>query len=122
MNTSTSVSTNKNTPHIPLNAERLKQARQACGLTLEEVALQVSINKMTLQRYESGDIRTIAPERLQRLAALYDTTPANLWGADPEQEYMTAQGILITPISADPPSHLGKRLLTCVQTAKNLSL
>ena len=60
---------------IPLDAVRLRQARQAKLLTLEEVSAAVFINKMTLLRYETGDIRAIAPERLERLAKEADLDP-----------------------------------------------
>ena len=98
---------------IPLDAVRLRQARQAKNLTLEEVSAAVSINKMTLLRYETGDIRAIAPERLLRLSDLYDTTPAFLHGISPDQEFTTDLGLQIIPIQADPPTHLGRRLAAC---------
>ena len=99
---------------IPLDAVRLRQARQAKLLTLEEVSAAVFINKMTLLRYETGDIRAIAPERLQRLADLYGTTPAFLHGISPDQEFTTDLGLQIIPLHADPTTHLGRRLSTCL--------
>lgn len=110
-----SVSPKKTVPNIPLHSLRLRQARLARGLTLEEVSRLVSINKMTLQRYESGDIRTIAPERLSRLADLYGTTCAWLYGASEQQEFTDADGIQIVPIRADSPTHLGHRLQACLR-------
>lgn len=110
------LSDDKKSPtNIPLHAQRIRQARQAKELTLEEVSQHVSINKMTLLRYETGDIHTIAPERLYRLAELYDATPAYLCGMSPSQEFTDAQGLQITPISADLPSRLGSRLNTCLR-------
>ncbi len=101
--------------HIPIDGSRLRQARLSCDLSLEEVSQQVSINKMTLLRYETGDIRTISPERLHRLAQLYQTTPAHLYGISPQQEFLTEDGGQIIPFSADPPSHLGARLEACLR-------
>lgn len=97
---------------IPLDAARLRQARQAKQLTLEEVSVAASINKMTLLRYETGDIRAIAPERLQRLADLYGTTMAFLHGISADQEFTTDLKLQIIPVDADPPTHLGLRLTT----------
>ena len=111
---STGSSAKKTSPNIPLDAARLRKARQQLGLTLEEASRQTSINKMTLQRYESGDIRAIAPERLQRLAALYHTTPAQLHGISPQQEFITDNGLSIVPVTADPATPQGRRLLACL--------
>lgn len=105
---------------IPLDASRLRQARQRKNLTLEEVTALVSINKMTLLRYETGDIRAIAPERMERLAALYETTQAWLSGISSTQEFISDTGLEITPISADPPTPLGRRLNACVTLAKRI--
>ena len=104
---------------IPLDAVRLRQARQAKHLTLEEVSAAVSINKMTLLRYETGDIRAIAPERLERLASLYGTTPAVLHGISLVQEFTTENGLQIVPIHADPPTPLGRRLTACLSLIQN---
>ena len=97
------------TANIPLDADRIRQARLTCRFSLEYVAQQVSINKMTLQRYESGDIRTISPDRLYRLARLYQTTPARLCGISPDTEYITSQSLHVIPHSADLPTSTGKR-------------
>lgn len=105
-----SQSHKKNPANIPLDADRLRQARHACQYSIEEAASLASLNKMTLLRYESGDIRTISPDRLSRLAVIYQTTPSYLCGVDPQTEYMTEDGILITPSSAEHANHLGKRL------------
>ena len=111
----------KTSVRIPLDASRLRQARQNKNLTLEEVTALVSINKMTLLRYETGDIRSIAPERMERLAALYETTRAWLSGISPTQEFITDSGLEISPVSADPPTALGRRLNTCLTLAKRIS-
>ncbi len=108
----------KTSSRIPLDATRLRQARQNKHLTLEEVSAAVSINKMTLLRYETGDIRAIAPERLERLAALYDVTPAYLHGIGLDQEFTTDLGLQLIPFHADPPTPLGRRLATFLSLAK----
>lgn len=119
---STYVPTDKKSSiRIPLDAYRLRQARQNKKLTLEEVTALVSINKMTLLRYETGDIRAIAPERMERLATLYETTQAWLSGISPTQEFITDANLEITPVSADPPTPLGRRLNACVTLTKRLT-
>lgn len=110
----------KSSVRIPLDASRLRQARQNKNLTLEEVTALVSINKMTLLRYETGDIRSIAPERMERLAALYETTQAWLSGISPTQEFITDTDLEIVPITADPPTALGRRLNACLTLTKRI--
>ncbi len=100
---------------IPLDSERLRQARQKTGLTLAQAAGRAGINKMTLARYESGDIHRIAADRLLRLAAVYKSPPFWLAGMDAGQEYFSQeQGLLVSPETADSPSRLGSRLLSCL--------
>lgn len=114
--------TQKKTPRtpgsasIPLSSQRLRQARLRCRLTIEEASRLTGANKMTLLRYESGDIHTIAPERLRRLAELYKVTPAWLAGVAPCQEFFSDCGqLLLSPDRAETPSHLGFRLLACLR-------
>lgn len=100
---------------IPFNPSRMRQARQQKELTIEEAAQLSSVNKMTLQRYESGDIRAISPERLRRLATVYETSPAWLTGISSQQEFLFREAnLLFSPLSAEQPSHLGQRLLVCL--------
>ena len=105
---------NKNN-QISFNPARMRQARQKRGLSIEEASRRTSTNKMTLLRYECGDIHTVSVDRLNRLAGIYGTSPAWLTGIAPEQEFLSCKDhLLLSPVSADPPSHLGLRLLSCI--------
>ena len=100
---------------IPLDGGRLRQARQKAGLTLTEAADMADINKMTLARYESGDILSVAAARLCRLADLYQSPPFWLAGLDAGQEFYTeGQGLLLSPEMSKKSPGLGKRLLSCL--------
>ncbi|MDO4581789.1 MAG: S24 family peptidase [Bacillota bacterium] len=61
-------------------AQNLRRARQARGLTLEQVASNLHIERSTLCRYESGDIANIPPARIEALAKAYGLSPAELMG------------------------------------------
>ena len=101
---------------IPLNGERLRHARQRAGLTLAEAAAMAGVNKMTLARYESGDIRSVTAARLCRLADLYQSPPFWLAGMDASQEFYTeGQGLLLSPEISRKPPGLGSRLLSCLR-------
>ncbi|WP_288327330.1 helix-turn-helix domain-containing protein [uncultured Clostridium sp.] len=60
--------------------ENLKTRRLELNLTLEEVAKKLSISKPTLQRYESGVISNIPSDKIEHLAEILNTTPAELMG------------------------------------------
>lgn len=68
-------------------AKRLKDAREAAGLTLEEVGKIIGVSKVTVLRYERADI-AVPSDRLERLATLYRVSPAYLMGWDnPDSGY-----------------------------------
>jgi len=53
---------------IPKN--RLRELREACRLTQQEVAKLLDIDHTTVSRHESGD-RGLSPEDIQKYARLY---------------------------------------------------
>ena len=63
---------------------KLKNLRKARGLTLESLAELIGTSKQTVQRYESGRISNIPPEKVESLARALGTTPSELmgWGDD----------------------------------------
>ena len=67
-------------------AERIKQRRLALGLSLQEVAYCMGLSKSTLQRYESGNIRSIPLQQLEPLAKALHTSPDWLLGWNDEAE------------------------------------
>lgn len=110
------VTPKQNDVPISFDPQTLRQARIQCSLTVEEAARLASVNKMTLLRYENGDIHTISPERLDRLARLYKVPPSSLAGIASGQEFFSEQGrLLLSPDKAETPSRLGGRLLACLQ-------
>lgn len=52
--------------------EKIKQARLAKGLTLQEVANKMSLTQGTLSKYENGDIKNIPNTRLKKLSKILD--------------------------------------------------
>ena len=61
-------------------ADRVKERRLELNLTLEDVSKKLSISKPTLQRYESGVISNIPSDKIEKLAAILETTPSCLMG------------------------------------------
>lgn len=66
--------------NIPLLAMRLRNARQLRGLTLDELAGKVGLNKSTVQRYEKGRIQAPKQPVVRALASALDVNYAWLCG------------------------------------------
>lgn len=58
----------------------LKNLRKSRGLTLEDLALRIGTSKQTVQRYETGAISNVPPEKIEALAAALGVTPSVLMG------------------------------------------
>lgn len=70
-----------------MNRNKFKELRKAQGLTLEFIAEELGTSKQTIHRYENGVISNIPPEKVERLASLLGSTPAELMGwHDAEEE------------------------------------
>lgn len=72
---------------MALSAE-IKKRRKELGLTLAELAKMVGVSEATVQRWESGNIKTLRYGRIEVLASALQTTPMALqgWGTAAEKE------------------------------------
>lgn len=61
-------------------ARRIKELRQARGLTLEQVATVVGVGKSTVRKWETGMIANMKRDKIADLARALGTTPAYLMG------------------------------------------
>lgn len=57
--------------------KRIKERRQELNLTLQQVADKVKVNKSTIQRYESGNIKDVKLPIIESIANALDVNP--LW-------------------------------------------
>ncbi len=55
---------------------RIKSARKALGLSLEDVAKSADVNKSTMQRYENGKIQSIKLPVIETIAKKLNVSPA----------------------------------------------
>lgn len=62
--------------------KRLKEARKSSGLSLNDVASTMHINKSTLARWENGIINGLKLPHLKELAELYNVSEQWLLGYD----------------------------------------
>ena len=58
----------------------LRRRRRELGLTLAQIAEKMGVAEATVQRWESGSIRTLRQEKISRLANILQVTPAALMG------------------------------------------
>lgn len=61
-------------------ARKIKELRQAKGLTLEQVAKVVGVGKSTVRKWETGMIANMKRDKIADLAKALGTTPAYLMG------------------------------------------
>lgn len=67
---------------MPTIGDRIKERRNALGLTLLEIAEQLNVKEATVQRYESGEIKNIKHETIVNLAEILKCSPSYLMGWD----------------------------------------
>lgn len=58
----------------------LKPRRKELGLTLAQIADEMGVAEATVQRWESGNIKTIRHEKIGKLADILKVSPASLMG------------------------------------------
>lgn len=57
----------------------IKKRRKELGYTLAQIAEAVGVSEATVQRWESGNIKTVRHENLDRLAEVLRVPPPHLW-------------------------------------------
>lgn len=60
--------------------ERLKELREARGLSQEYVGKYIGTSKQNIYKYEAGIITNIPLDRLERMAELFDVSPGYITG------------------------------------------
>lgn len=61
-------------------SETLSRRRKEMGLTLLQIAEAMGVSEATVQRWESGNIKTLRYAKIGRLADILQVTPAALMG------------------------------------------
>lgn len=71
-------------------SRKIKQLRQAKGMTLEQVATLVGVGKSTVRKWETGMIANMRRDKIKVLADALGTTPAYLMGWQEDDGLPTA--------------------------------
>ena len=72
----------------------LKSKREALGLTLEDVAEAVGINKSTILRWERGDINNMKRDKISKLADTLQISPLEILGIEPKNNSLESKSNL----------------------------
>ncbi|MBQ7556891.1 MAG: helix-turn-helix transcriptional regulator [Lachnospiraceae bacterium] len=67
---------------MSLTGDRIRELRIRLHLTLDDVAKHLGIGRQAVYKYEQGTVTNIPLENIEKMAALFDTTPAYLAGWD----------------------------------------
>lgn len=62
--------------------DMIRARRQELHKTLEEVAAVIGVGKATVQRWESGSIKNLRKDKIDKLAEALEITPVQLLGWD----------------------------------------
>ena len=74
----------RSTEQTQTNMNCLRKRRKELGLTMLEVAKAVGVSEATVSRYESGDIKNMRRDRIEKYAKVLKVSPALIIGLDPE--------------------------------------
>lgn len=74
----------------------LKSRRKELGLTLNDIAQYMDVSEATVQRWESGNIKSLRQGRVAKLADILNVSPAKLmgWETDGLQPAQDTEGLL----------------------------
>lgn len=60
--------------------DKIRQCRKFNNITMKELGESVNLSESTIQRYESGQIKTLDINLLKKIAVVLHTSPAYLMG------------------------------------------
>ena len=89
----------------------LKQRRKELGLTLSQIADMMGVAEATVQRWESGNIKSVRHEKIGKLAEILKVSPAALMGWE-TQPVPPLNSSLIKNINPGPQTYKVPRLGT----------
>lgn len=85
--------------------DRISNRRKELGLTLEDIAKSVGVSRVTVLRWENGEIENMRTDKIQSLCKALSVTPAYLmgWTDDPTKTVSDS----ISPVTVIPFEEIG---------------
>lgn len=75
--------------------ERIRQAREAAGMTLDELAAKSGTIRQTIYKYEHGVVTNIPLSRVQKIADALGCDPVELLGWEEEKTAETDEAVAL---------------------------
>ena len=91
----------------------LKAKRKELGLTLAQIAEKIGVTEATVQRWESGNIKSLRHERIAKLADILGVTPAVLMGWDEPTAPTLPSPTSLLNTSPSPRDSTSSRIASC---------
>ncbi len=73
--------------------QRILEERKKLRISSTELAKMLNVNKGTVSRWESGDIKSIPPDTIKQLAEIFDLSLADFIDTDMGYYYMLSDDI-----------------------------
>ncbi len=68
------------------SGDRIRELRLKNNLTLDDVAKRLGVGRQAIYKYEQGTVTNIPLDNLEKMAAMFGTTPGYLAGWTDERE------------------------------------
>lgn len=88
--------------------ENIRMFRKNNGWTMEELAKKIGTSKQTIQRYESGEIKSIPYDKIELLAKTFDIEAGTLMGWENEEAKQTGETLAQVYFEKDLLDHVTK--------------
>jgi len=95
---------------MSLPGDRIRELRQRNGMTLDDVAKHLGINRQAVYKYEQGIVTNIPLDKIEKMSELFCVSPGYLsgWTDDqpPEPQFPVTQEARIISFAVDkmPPA------------------
>lgn len=69
-----------------LTGDRIRELRQRHGMTLDDVAKKLGVNRQAVHKYESGLVTNIPLDKVEKMAEMFGVSPGYIsgWTNSPE--------------------------------------
>ena len=102
-------------------SQRIKARRKQLGLSADDIAEALGVDRSTVYRYESQDIEKMPTQVIEPLAKILDISPAYLMGWENELlQYRTKKVPLLGTIAAGEPIYATEDYSTYVEIDSNI--
>ena len=78
--------------------KRMREARETCGYTLDEVGKVAGVSNATIQRYEKGVITNIPSDKIEAIAKFLEVNPGYLMGWEDMEHFSKKNETISYPI------------------------